>query len=123
MRKKNGSRSVHIIVGLPYDPVREANNVSRRISLLDGRSLAQTPAISKAFSLDGVVTLVDVKNILPRLQEGDNDDGEIDEAFQQIMFSDRIVLNKVLALASFVYFRFFWCCRLAWTERIISFRF
>lgn len=62
----------------------------------------QTPAISKSFALDGVVTLVDAKNILPRLREGEQGEGaseegeeEIDEAFQQIMFSDRIVVNKV----------------------------
>ncbi|CAM9196988.1 unnamed protein product, partial [Scytosiphon promiscuus] len=66
------------------------------------RTLLQTPAISKSFTLDGVVTLVDAKNILPRLREGEEDGGEsaeggeeIDEAFQQIMFSDRIVVNKV----------------------------
>lgn len=58
----------------------------------------QTPAISNSFALDGVVTLVDAKNILPRLQEGEEEEKgeeEIDEAFQQIMFSDRIVVNKV----------------------------
>ncbi|CAN0449540.1 unnamed protein product, partial [Laminaria digitata] len=69
----------------------------------------KTPAISNSFSLDGVVTLVDAKNILPRLQQGEESNGggggggggsgegeeEVDEAFQQIMFSDRIVVNKV----------------------------
>ncbi|CAM9765787.1 unnamed protein product [Ectocarpus fasciculatus] len=62
------------------------------------RTLLQTPAISNSFALDGVVTLVDAKNILPRLQEGQEEEKgeeEIDEAFQQIMFSDRIVVNKV----------------------------
>ncbi|CAM9454153.1 unnamed protein product, partial [Ectocarpus sp. 12 AP-2014] len=33
------------------------------------RTLLQTPAISNSFTLDGVVTLVDAKNILHRLQE------------------------------------------------------
>ncbi|CAM9141456.1 unnamed protein product [Ectocarpus sp. 12 AP-2014] len=68
------------------------------------RTLLQTPAISNSFTLDGVVTLVDAKNILHRLQEGEGEkeeegggegEEEIDEAFQQIMFSDRIVVNKV----------------------------
>eukprot|EP00903_Cladosiphon_okamuranus_P021241 g19514.t1 len=66
------------------------------------RTLLQTPAISNSFALDGVVTLVDAKNIIPRLREGEEDGGggdegenEIDEAFQQIMFSDRVVVNKV----------------------------
>lgn len=44
---------------------------------------------------------MDAKNILPRLREGEEDGGGGDkgedeiEAFQQIMFSDRIVVNKV----------------------------
>lgn len=62
-------------------------------------SLEKTPAIANSFALDGVVTLVDAKNILPRLREGEEEgekgEDEIDEAFQQIMFSDRIVVNKV----------------------------
>lgn len=66
---------------------------------------SKTPAIAGAFSLDGVVTLVDAKNVLPRLRDGeaevaqkDKEDGgldTVDEAFQQIMFCDRIVVNKV----------------------------
>ncbi|CAN0288467.1 unnamed protein product [Ascophyllum nodosum] len=67
------------------------------------RTLLQTPAIANYFALDGVVTLVDAKNLLERLRAGENADdedgatteGEVDEAFQQIMFSDRIVINKV----------------------------
>ncbi|CAM9115855.1 unnamed protein product, partial [Sphacelaria rigidula] len=71
------------------------------------RTLLQTPAIAEAFSLDGVVTLVDAKNVLPRLRDGEmemslekeqggNEAADtVDEAFQQIMFSDRIVVNKV----------------------------
>ena len=62
----------------------------------------QTPAIANSFALDGVVTLVDAKNLLERLRAGEDADdedgatteGEVDEAFQQIMFSDRIVINK-----------------------------
>lgn len=57
--------------------------------------------------MDGVVTLVDAKNVLPRLRDGEmemslekeqggNEAADtVDEAFQQIMFSDRIVVNKV----------------------------
>lgn len=67
---------------------------------------SQTPAIAEAFALDGVVTLVDAKNVLPRLRDGEEEmemmkeEGQkgadtVDEAFQQIMFSDRIVVNKV----------------------------
>ncbi|CAM9412853.1 unnamed protein product, partial [Phaeothamnion confervicola] len=63
------------------------------------RTILQTPAILEHFRMDGVVTLVDAKNVLGRLDETDvagaPDKGVVDEAFQQIMFSDRIVLNKV----------------------------
>ena len=45
---------------------------------------------------------MDAKNLLERLRAGEDADhedgatteGEVDEAFQQIMFSDRIVINK-----------------------------
>lgn len=46
------------------------------------------------------MTLVDAKNLLERLRQGEAEDddsaeqGEVDEAFQQIMFSDKIVINK-----------------------------
>lgn len=43
------------------------------------------------------MTLVDAKNLLERLRQGEEDDddsAEVDEAFQQIMFSDKIVINK-----------------------------
>lgn len=70
------------------------------------RTLLQTPAIAGSFSLDGVVTLVDAKNLLSRLMDGEHElmtqekqeegpSDTVDEAFQQIMFSDRIVINKV----------------------------
>ena len=65
------------------------------------RTLRTTPEISRRFSLNGVVTLVDAKNVLTRLRELDaaDDDAPVDappdEAFQQIMFADRTVLNKV----------------------------
>ncbi|CAM9289505.1 unnamed protein product [Chrysoparadoxa australica] len=64
------------------------------------RTFMQTPAISQSFHLDGVVTLADAKNVLTRL-EGIQDvlatlkRGEVDEAFQQLMFADRLVLSKV----------------------------
>jgi len=61
------------------------------------RTLLTTPDISDRFKLNGVVTLVDSKNILARLAEtqGQEKDANPDEAFQQIMFADRIVLNKI----------------------------
>lgn len=68
------------------------------------RTLLQTPDISSRFRCNGVVTLADSKNLLARLQEiGENDEGEDrdeldappDEAFQQVMFADVIVMSKI----------------------------
>lgn len=55
------------------------------------------------------MTLVDAKNLLSRLMDGEHElmtqekqeegpSDTVDEAFQQIMFSDRIVINKVCVL-------------------------
>ncbi len=60
------------------------------------RTFLQTPVISANFELDGVVSLVDAKNVGTRLAAAkDVRQGEVDEAFQQVMFADRIILNKV----------------------------
>jgi G3E family GTPase len=76
------------------------------------RTLCNTPQIARVFGLNGIVTLVDAKNALHRLREVDESDVEReeaeeaaalagtgplppDEAFQQIMFADRVVLSKV----------------------------
>jgi len=71
------------------------------------RTLLQTPVIASRFALAGVVTLVDAKNILRRLQELDEEqeddpDAPPDEAFQQLMFADTIVLNKIDLVGSAV---------------------
>eukprot|EP01062_Namystynia_karyoxenos_P019316 TRINITY_DN17253_c0_g1_i1.p1 TRINITY_DN17253_c0_g1~~TRINITY_DN17253_c0_g1_i1.p1 ORF type:complete len:901 (+),score=293.26 TRINITY_DN17253_c0_g1_i1:70-2703(+) len=66
------------------------------------RTFVQTPAINERFRLDGVVTLADAKNLAGRLAEDgpspaspSQDEDKVDEAFQQIMFADRLVLNKI----------------------------
>jgi G3E family GTPase len=68
------------------------------------RTLLQTPAITSRCKLNGVVTLIDSKNVIGRLRETEADAGPgsaaPDEAFQQIMFSDRIVLNKIDLVSS-----------------------
>jgi G3E family GTPase len=69
------------------------------------RTILQTPTISSSFKLDGVVTLVDAKNIGPRLaraaaEGGDLKAGQVDEAFMQVCFADRIILNKVDLVAA-----------------------
>ena len=76
------------------------------------RTLCNTPQIARVFGLNGIVTLVDAKNVIHRLREVGESDMEReeaeeaaalagtgplppDEAFQQIMFADRVVLSKV----------------------------
>ena len=79
------------------------------------RTLCTTPQIARVFGLNGIVTLVDAKNAIRRLREMDEREMEReqavdaveaaapagseplppDEAFQQIMFADRVVLSKV----------------------------
>lgn len=62
------------------------------------RTITQTPAIADAFVLNGVVTLVDAKNAARRLGEHsvtDRASGQVDEALQQILYADRIILNKL----------------------------
>ena len=79
------------------------------------RTLCTTPQIARVFGLNGIVTLVDAKNAIRRLREIDEREMEReqavdaveaaapagseplppDEAFQQIMFADRVVLSKV----------------------------
>ena len=79
------------------------------------RTLCTTPQIARVFGLNGIVTLVDAKNAIRLLREMDEREVEReqavdaveaaapagseplppDEAFQQIMFADRVVLSKV----------------------------
>uniref|UniRef100_A0A0G4FCK2 CobW C-terminal domain-containing protein n=1 Tax=Chromera velia CCMP2878 TaxID=1169474 RepID=A0A0G4FCK2_9ALVE len=65
------------------------------------RTFMQSAAICEKFRLEGVVTLVDCRNIRHRLLEGMSErlaslePGAVDEAFQQILFADKIILNKV----------------------------
>jgi G3E family GTPase len=84
--------------GKPLDAVLiETTGMADPVPIV--RTLLQTPAIAAQFALTGVVTLCDAKNILRRLREmGEEDTSENappDEAFQQLMFADIIVLNKL----------------------------
>jgi len=49
--------------------------------------------ISKKYTLDGVLTVVDAKHILERLDE-EKPEGVENEAVEQIAFADRVLLNK-----------------------------
>jgi GTP-binding protein EngB required for normal cell division len=50
-------------------------------------------SVNSSVRLDGVLTLVDAKHVLPHLNE-EKPKGEVNEALQQIAYADRLVLNK-----------------------------
>ncbi|MFC7486109.1 CobW family GTP-binding protein [Knoellia sp. CPCC 206453] len=66
--------------------------------LADPNPVAQTffvdDEVAKHFTLDAIVTLIDAKHIGAHLDEK-GDDGVSAQAFDQIAFADRIVINKV----------------------------
>jgi len=66
--------------------------------LADPAPVAQTffvdEDIEKMYSLDGIITVVDCKHIIPRLDD-EKPEGVENEAEEQIAFADRILLNKV----------------------------
>ena len=51
--------------------------------------------------LDGVVTLVDAKNVGRHLDDTKGLPEAVNEALEQIAYSDRIVLNKIDLVSSF----------------------
>ena len=66
--------------------------------MADPNPVAQTffvdEAVSGAFELDAIVTLVDARHVGSHLQEGTHD-GVGGQVSNQIAFADRIVLNKI----------------------------
>jgi len=50
--------------------------------------------IKDMYKLDGICTVVDAKHINPRLDD-QKPEGVVNEAFQQLAFADRVLLNKV----------------------------
>ena len=65
--------------------------------LADPAPVAQTffidDEIRTMFSLDGIITVVDCKHIMTRLDE-QKPDGVVNEAIEQVCFADRILINK-----------------------------
>lgn len=65
--------------------------------LADPAPVAQTffvdESISAKYSLDGIITVVDAKHIISRLDE-EKPEGVENEAVEQVTFADRIILNK-----------------------------
>merc|ERR1712036_120764 len=65
--------------------------------LADPAPVAQTffadDFVQKVMRLDGILTLVDAKHVIPHLDE-EKPEGVENEAVEQIAFADRILLNK-----------------------------
>jgi len=65
--------------------------------LADPAPVAQTffvdNDIKSMYSLDGIITVVDAKHIIPRLDE-EKPEGVENEAVEQVAFADRLLLNK-----------------------------
>ena len=57
------------------------------------RLFVASEEVAEAYHLDGVVTVVDAKHVLKRLEDK-SETGDPGEAVQQIAYADRIVLNK-----------------------------
>jgi len=65
--------------------------------LADPAPVAQTffvdDEVAAAYSLDGIITVVDAKHILERLRE-EKPEGVENESVEQLAFADRVLLNK-----------------------------
>jgi len=66
--------------------------------LADPAPVAQTffvdPKVQKLYTLDGIITVVDAKHILPHLLK-EVPEGQENEAVEQVAFADRVILNKM----------------------------
>merc|ERR1719161_856369 len=58
------------------------------------RTFMNSPALTAELRLDGVVCVADAKN-LPKRLDDQVEDGKVNEAYQQVAFSDKILLNKI----------------------------
>lgn len=78
--------------GKPLDGI-----IIETTGLADPSPVAQTffadEFVQSKFRLDGILTVVDAKHIVPHLRE-EKPDGAVNEAVEQIAFADRILLNK-----------------------------
>jgi len=59
------------------------------------RTFMSEPSLTEELRLDGVVALADAKHVLSRLDDDDVEEGKVNEAYQQIAFADKIILNKL----------------------------
>jgi G3E family GTPase len=58
------------------------------------RTFMATPEVTQELRLDGVVCVADAKN-LPKRLDDKIEEGKVNEAYQQVAFSDKILLNKI----------------------------
>jgi len=58
------------------------------------RTFMTSPEISAELRLDGVVAVADAKHIIGRLDDK-VEEGKVNEAYQQVAFCDRLLLNKL----------------------------
>merc|ERR1719221_1481363 len=58
------------------------------------RTFMANPEITQELRLDGVVCVADARNLPGRLDDN-VEEGKVNEAYQQVAFSDKILLNKI----------------------------
>ncbi len=63
-------------------------------------SIFYSTQLADYLKVDGVVTMVDAKNVERHLDEEKSDKGVVNEALQQIAYADRIILNKTDLVSS-----------------------
>lgn len=59
------------------------------------RTFMNSNELTQELRLDGVLTVADAKNLPQRLDEKVDEEGKVNEAWQQIAFADKILLNKI----------------------------
>ena len=66
--------------------------------MADPAPVAQTffvdERVTERYKLDGIITVVDAKHIIPHIEE-EKPEGVENEAVEQLAFADRIMLNKI----------------------------
>lgn len=58
------------------------------------RTFMSSPQVTAELRLDGVITVADSKHLLGRLDDT-IEEGKVNEAYQQVAFADKIILNKL----------------------------
>ena len=81
-----------------YDRIKDFDGlIIETTGLADPAPVPQTffvdERISKRYELDGIITVVDSKNIIQHIEE-EKPDGIENESVEQIAFADKILLNK-----------------------------